>query len=254
MKQLPEGHPYHIPPGLMPLAKPIDSFIPWPDNARQGDVGEIAGSLKDFGQTIPLVVQKSTGRICKGNHTLLAARSLGGQFLAFNVMDLTDEEAHAYYLRDNRTSDLASYDEAQLARDVRAAHEAGYGDSTGYSGDDLDDLLLSTGEMTVKEKPYHHDQAGFLDRFLNTTVRQLSMHFNNQEYTEVVARLDRVMEVAGVPTHTNALLFLLDFWEASQGDTLPALDLPDEDLGDTVDDYLEDEDGEEDEGAERAAD
>lgn len=257
MKELPEGHPYRIAPKLMPMVEPIDRYTLWPNNARQGDIGEIAGSLTDYGQTIPAVVQRSTGRVCKGNNTILAARSLGGTFFAFNVMDLTDAEAHGYYLRDNRTSDLATYDEAQLAADVRAAHEAGYGEATGYSGDDLDDLLRSTGELTLTERPYHRDREGFLDRFLNTTVRQLSMHFNNEEYLEVIARLDRVLTVSGVPTHTNALLFLLEFWEKELGDALPALSLhaiaDDEDFSDTVDDYLEEEDDAEAEAGTEAA-
>lgn len=228
--RVPDDHPFVIAPALLGMVRPIDAFKPWPNNARLGDVGEIAGSLKDFGQTKPAVVQASTGLICAGNHLRLAAKSLGGTLLAYNVMDLTDAQAHAYYLRDNRTSDLASYDEVQLAADVRQAFEGGYGDSTGYSGDDLDDLLRGTGELTLEEKPHHRDQEGFLDRFLNTTIRQLSMHFNSEDYEAVIARLDRAMAVSQSPSHTDTLLYLLDEWEKAQGEDLPPLGGADEEF------------------------
>lgn len=210
-------------PDLAPLVRPIHSFRRHPVNARQGDVGLISQSLMKYGQTIPAVVQRSSGRIVKGNHTHMAAVSLGWDTFAFSVMDLTDDEAEGYLLMDNRTSDMASYDEVALAEQVRVQHENGNGDATGFDGDALDDLLRDTGEMKVDEKPYHHDQEGFLDRFLNTTIRQLSMHFTNDEYLEVIQRLDRVMEVAGVPSHTDAFTFLLNFWEVAQGDSLPEL-------------------------------
>jgi hypothetical protein len=220
--------PYPIAPDIAHLAQPIDTFRPHPKNTRQGDVGAIAVSLRAYGQTIPAVVQRSTGYIVKGSHTWKAGKALRATRHAFSVMDLSDAEAEGYLLMDNRTSDLASYDEAALAQMVREQHEAGRGDATGYDGDALDDLLRDTGQFAVEEKPYHHDQEGFLDRFLHTTIRQLSMHFSSEEYAAVVARLDRALAVAGVPTHTEAFLFLLSYWEVAQGDTLPELEAGDD--------------------------
>lgn len=236
--------PFVIPPDFQPLIRPINTYQEWgTDNPRQGDVGMLSGLLLKYGQTVAAVVQKSTGRIVKGNHTHRAATMLGATVYAFNVMDLSDEEARAYLLADNAASDAATYDETALAQMARESFVAGYGEEwTGISGDDLDRMLQDTGELTVEEKPYHHDQAGFLDRFLNTTIRQLSMHFSSADYGAVVERLDRVMTVAKVPTHTDAFLFLLDHWEVSMGDALPALEETEE-AGDGYDGPEEGDDG-----------
>ena len=39
---------------LTPLAVPIDSLTPLPDNPRRGDVAAVAKSLERFGQRKPL--------------------------------------------------------------------------------------------------------------------------------------------------------------------------------------------------------
>ena len=62
---------------LTQLTIPINSIENHPRNIRQGDVGAISQSLKENGQYRPIVVQKSTGYVLAGNHTLKAAKALG---------------------------------------------------------------------------------------------------------------------------------------------------------------------------------
>jgi ParB-like chromosome segregation protein Spo0J len=85
-----------------------------PKNARRGDVDAIAASLERFGQVKPLIVQRSTGYVVAGNHTLQAAQKLGWSEVSILVKDLSDEEATAYLIADNRTADKATYDDEAL--------------------------------------------------------------------------------------------------------------------------------------------
>jgi hypothetical protein len=141
VRRLPtERGPERLDPDLEALAVPIDDVHPWPGNPRQGDVGALSQALTRFGQRKPLVVQRSTGLIIAGNHTWQAAQALGWRAVAVNAADTDDAEAVAYALADNRTSDLASYDEAQLAELLQAVGEAGL-PGTGYDADDVDALL-----------------------------------------------------------------------------------------------------------------
>ena len=114
-----------------------------PKNARQSDVGAIVQSLEAHGQYKPIVVQKSTMNVLAGNHTLMAARTLGWKEIAANVIDVDDDQALRILLVDNRASDLATYDE-NLLKDVleALANENDFLDGTGYDGDDLDDLIF----------------------------------------------------------------------------------------------------------------
>lgn len=107
------GHRPRIALALQALAVPIETVTLHPNNPRVGDVEAVAASLKRFGQMRPILIQASTRYVVAGNHLLRAARSLGWTELAVVVVDIDD--ATAYLLADNRTSDLGGYDERLLA-------------------------------------------------------------------------------------------------------------------------------------------
>jgi len=112
-------------------------------NPRRGDVREIAKSLTAHGQYRPLVVNVGTltGRaneILAGNHTFLAACSLGWESVQATTVDVDDATATRIVLADNRLADLGSYDDADL---VAALASVGDLDGTGYTQGDLDALI-----------------------------------------------------------------------------------------------------------------
>lgn len=122
---------------------PVDSIEPHPQNPREGDVGAISESLRQFGQYRPIVVQRSTRRVLAGNHTLLAARSLHWPSIDAVFVDVDDDEAVRILLIDNRSADLGSYNDSALGAlltDLSQQTELGLS-GTGYDGDDLDRLL-----------------------------------------------------------------------------------------------------------------
>lgn len=143
------------------LVSPISKLKPHPDNPRRGDVSGIASSLARFGQVRPILAQQSTGFVVAGNHTLQAAKQLGWKRIAVAIVDLTDEDARAYMLADNRWSDVATNDDAALLAILRELGEAGQLDGTGYSPDDLDDLLALLDSQTTPHEPTsaHHSET-----------------------------------------------------------------------------------------------
>lgn len=139
----------------------VKTVQPHPDNPRRGDVTGIATSLARFGQVRPILAQKSTGFIVAGNHTYQAALSLGWKRLAVASVEMTDEDARAYMLADNRWSDVATNDDAALLAILRELGEAGQLEGTGYSPDDLDDLLALLESQTTPHEPTdaHHSET-----------------------------------------------------------------------------------------------
>lgn len=89
---------------------PVEQLTLHPDNARVGDVDAIARSLERHGQTKPLIVQRSTGYVVAGNHTLKAIRQLGWSHAECVIMDMDDRKARLYLVEDNMISDKAGYD------------------------------------------------------------------------------------------------------------------------------------------------
>ncbi len=120
----------------------IDAVQPHFRNARQGDVGAIVESIRANQWYGACVVQRSTGNILVHNHAWMAARECGLEEIPVIWVDCDDAEALRILLVDNRTNDLAAYDENKLAemlQEIQAEH--GALDGTGFDLEALDDLL-----------------------------------------------------------------------------------------------------------------
>lgn len=123
---------------------PTDSLKPYRNNPRRGNVELIAQSLKTNGQYRPLVVRAETLEILAGNHTWMAAKSLGWDEVDIWLVDVDDDTAARIVLADNRLSDLATFDD-QLLADLLSSLEDFTG--TGYQPSDVDELLRSIASV-----------------------------------------------------------------------------------------------------------
>jgi site-specific DNA-methyltransferase (adenine-specific) len=134
---------------LLSLSVDINKLSFLEKNPRQGDIEAVAKSYEQFGQRKPIVATKDNVVIA-GNHQLAAARSLGWDSIAVLYVDDDEITAKAFALADNRTAELGTYDDdllADLLSEVSSVPELM--DSTGFSEDDLFDLI---GFEEVEEK------------------------------------------------------------------------------------------------------
>ena len=93
-----------------------------PANVRQHsarNLDAIKGSLARFGQQKPIVVGPD-GVVVAGNGTLEAAKSLGWQKIDAVKTGLKGSDRTAFAIADNRTSELAEWDDAALAEQLSA--------------------------------------------------------------------------------------------------------------------------------------
>lgn len=130
-------------PALVVEEVEVDDLELLDGNPRRGDVEAIARSLRRFGQRKPIVANRRDRQVLAGNHTLLAARSLGWSTIAVCWTDDDESTAAAYALADNRSAELGDYDNELLVaamRDVLAAERELF-EATGWTEDDLLELL-----------------------------------------------------------------------------------------------------------------
>lgn len=131
-------------------------------NARRGDVDAIVRSLEENGQYSPLVVNvgTQTGRaneVLVGNHTLQAILRLKWETVDAVVVDVSEEEAVRIVVADNRTSDVAKYDEAEL---LAVLSEVEVLDGTGFSDYEVDALRALLEESTPETAPTEPSAPG----------------------------------------------------------------------------------------------
>ena len=108
---------------------PIAKLTLDPNNARKHsdkNLKAIAASLEKFGQRKPIVVHR--GVVIAGNGTVEAAKSLGWTDIAIaEVPDEWDADtAKAYALADNRSAELAEWDESELAKQILDLDDKGW--------------------------------------------------------------------------------------------------------------------------------
>jgi len=132
---------------------PVTQLRPHPKNARAGDVDEIHSSIRDNGFYGSLVVQRSTGYILAGNHRFQGALRAGARTLPVTWVDVDDTTALRILLVDNRTNDLAGYDDVALTNLLEEIlEESGTLDGTGYDRDALDELLAHVAEEEARDE------------------------------------------------------------------------------------------------------
>lgn len=103
----------------------LDKIMTDPNNARKHDrknLDAIKASLAKFGQQKPIVVDEKN-IVLAGNGTLDAARSLGWETITVVRTSLTGFDAMAYALADNRTSELAEWDQPVLDTQLAALQD-----------------------------------------------------------------------------------------------------------------------------------
>jgi len=124
-----------------------------PSNVRKHsrrNLDAIKASLRKFGQQKPIVVD-AKGIVLAGNGTLTAAKELGWTDIDIIRTELAGVEATAFAIADNRTAELAEWDD-NLADVLQSLASDGY-DITQIGFDDSDlNALIGSGESAEKKE------------------------------------------------------------------------------------------------------
>ena len=145
---------------------PVSTLTLDPNNARRHsdrNIEAIAKSLDKFGQRRPLVVHRNI--VIAGNGTLTAAQTLGWEKIDITRVpeDWTEDKVRAFAIADNRTAELANWDNQILLETLKAL-DVEFLESTGFDevnvdafetlfGEtpDLDDLFEEHGAPTQED-------------------------------------------------------------------------------------------------------
>ena len=102
--------------------KRIEELQPYERNPRKNDaaIEAVAASIKEFGFKVPIVIDRD-GVIVAGHTRIKAAKLLGLASVPCIIADdLTEEQIRAFRLADNKTAELADWDEDLLKEELEA--------------------------------------------------------------------------------------------------------------------------------------
>ena len=136
----------------------IEALIPYARNSRthsEAQVAQIAASIREFGFTNPVLIDKDGG-IIAGHGRVMAARKLGIKDVPCIALGhLTAAQRKAYIIADNKLALNAGWDEELLAVEFADLKDAGF---------DLELTGFAAGELVTPDfQPGSEEDQGRLD-------------------------------------------------------------------------------------------
>ena len=138
----------------------IEDLVPDPENPRSHskyNVDAIRASIETHGQVEPLVVQKSSKQIIGGNARFSVLKDIGYEDVDVVLLDIDDAKARALSISLNRTGELATWDEDNLAKaleGLQGLDDFDF-DSLGFDQMEIDHYLsfsmLDDDDLQVRE-------------------------------------------------------------------------------------------------------
>jgi ParB-like chromosome segregation protein Spo0J len=106
-----------------------ESLIPYARNSRthsEAQVAQIAGSIREFGFTNPVLIDADNG-IIAGHGRIMAAQKLGlAEVPCIRLDHLTETQRKAYIIADNKLALNSGWDEDMLALELGELKDSKY--------------------------------------------------------------------------------------------------------------------------------
>jgi ParB-like chromosome segregation protein Spo0J len=168
------GTDINMPGELVPLLVPIDSIRENPENPRiPEDVEHLAGLMRRFGYTDPVVVDRS-GLLEAGHRRLDACRLLAATHIPCVVVHHDATTGLAFNLAHNRSNEVvARWDAEALPKLLARLNAEDQAAGLGWAKDDLAALLAKLeAPVPVVEESKELDPDDFgADKFAHTCPR-----------------------------------------------------------------------------------
>lgn len=167
--------------------KPIKELKPYKKNAKKHSkeqVEQIANSIKEFGFTQPVIIDKHNS-VVAGHGRILGAKKAGlKQVPTVCLEDLTEEQIKAYRLVDNKLNESEWYNDL-LNTELQELWDIGEVDMGQFDFDI--DALFSEDEPTEKEVKFKtKEKHDVVLHFKNTTEMNKAFKTLKGKYPDAV--------------------------------------------------------------------
>lgn len=152
----------------------LEELLRAPRNPKSHDLGALHASIDWFGYISPFIMNDRTGRLLAGHGRLdvLQQKKARGEKPPRNIyedhgswyvpvvhgLSFDDETAEAYVVADNKTTILGGWDDYQLSQVLADIASHGNLEATGYTNEELDELLASLGHQNNPSKSSESDE------------------------------------------------------------------------------------------------
>ena len=197
----------------------IVNLVPHPQNPNKHSdkqIALLAKVIRHTGWRSPIIVSKKTGFVIAGHGRLEAAKLLEVTEVPIEEQTFKNEaEEYAHLVADNRIAELSNLS-ADLTLDIlkKLKEDDSYDlELTGYTDDEFEallDLHLPLSHEGSEEDTSIADKKEVYD---NTTLRQITLIYQEEEYEEILEKINEIREAKELETNTDAVTVALQAYK-----------------------------------------
>jgi ParB-like chromosome segregation protein Spo0J len=172
----------------------ISAIKPWDRNPRKNAaaIDEVAGSIKRFGFSSPIIVRRADGVIIAGHTRYAASQRLGLDKVLVRYMDLDPAQARALALADNKLGELADWDAPLLAEVLRELNDEDVSlEGLGFDAQELDAILP---DLDALDDAFA-DALGALPEGDQSSVRKMTFILHSEQLETVKRALEHAKSI-----------------------------------------------------------
>jgi len=202
---------------MVNLIVPIDYPLLDPKNSNTNhDIKGIGASLLDVGQLVPIVINKDTHIILKGNGTFQAAVSIGATHIAVVHAELNAKQSTGFSINDNRLGRNSEWNYQVLFENLTSLGD--------YKIPGMDENFLSevfakfdATEIIEQSQTTYQEPAPMLYQPSKTSNDRLAELQQKLGTSSLEETLERVISDSHKPTVTEAVMSQLAQLQKSTG-------------------------------------
>ena len=164
----------------------VDALIPYARNSRahsDEQIAQIAGSIREFGFTNPVLIDAEDG-IIAGHGRVLAAQKLGIKDVpCIRLSHLTDMQKKAYVIADNKLSSMSTWDKNMLEKELKDLSSETF-DMQMFGFDDLLALTEAPTRFEKSQPNNFHEQDEDESESKNLSKYPLTVILDENEFAE----------------------------------------------------------------------
>ena len=195
------------------------NLVPHPQNPNKHSdkqIALLAKVIRHTGWRSPIIVSKKTGFVIAGHGRLEAAKLLEVTEVPIEEQTFKNEaEEYAHLVADNRIAELSNLS-ADLTLDIlkKLKEDDSYDlELTGYTDDEFEALLDLHSPLSHEDSAEDTSIADKKEVYDNTTLRQITLIYQEEEYEEILEKINQIREAKELETNTDAVTVALQAYK-----------------------------------------
>ena len=182
-----------------------------PNVMSEDEMEALEKTMNRFGYLAPVILDKKF-KVVDGEHRVKIYQKMGKTTIPAYVIDV--DKYDQKILRQVMNKLRGEHDILKDSKEFDFLAKADrLGDLAGFLAKNEKDFLRMADEPTKDDEFDKNPMDHHKDHYLHGNIKQIMIYFDNEEFEKIMPKIEKIMEVEEVTTHTDVFYKLLEFYE-----------------------------------------